>query len=302
MVPCCIIGAVHGLGAGCGCDQGAGQAAAERALAWVRERSWGGGFAPGWSVTLNFHPDRLAGERTVLERMALEGVYRSQFVTGTSNGGLTAFEGGDRWRWESRMFGQAYDRGPVCAWPVYGALDWTGTAVGAAPRFGSSFFRLGAEVMGRSTFCYPDSTFEPSVFGVGERMGLVELAWGAAAGGGGRDVLDEYVEAQVHGPVRWGADVVELVLDPSFRGTWVEEAAGGLGCGLSWHGGFRLEVAELRRHPTYRGSEFVELGEHLSEQGWLTPRLIGDAARSGRYGQQSLKRVWHYLARFGAPR
>lgn len=41
---------------------------------------------------------------------------------------------------------------------------------------------------------------------------------------------DEYVEAQVHGPVRWGADVVALVLDPSFRGIWVEEAAGRLGC------------------------------------------------------------------------
>lgn len=289
-------------GCGGGCDPGQGQAASQGALAWVRERSWGEGCDPGWSVTLNFHPDRRAGAHTVLERMAVEGVYRSQFVTGTSNGGLTAFEGGDRWRWESRMFGGAYDRGPVCWRPVYGALDWAGSAVGAAPRFGSGFFRLGAQVMGRSTFCYPDSNLEPSVFGVGERMGLVELARRAAAGGGGRDVLDEYVEAQVHGPVRWGADVVELVLDPSFRGTWVEEAARGLGCGLSWHGGFVLGVAELRRHPAYRGPEFVELGEHLAERGWLTPRVIGDAARTGRYEPQSLKRVWHYLARFGAPR
>jgi Protein of unknown function (DUF3626) len=32
--------------------------------------------------------------------MADDGVYRSRFETGRSNGGLTAFPGGDRWRWE----------------------------------------------------------------------------------------------------------------------------------------------------------------------------------------------------------
>ncbi|USY17132.1 DUF3626 domain-containing protein [Nocardiopsis exhalans] len=291
----------HGCGCGGGCDGARGQLAAQRALEWVRERSWGGGFESGWSVTLNFHPDRWAGGRTVVERMALEGVYRSQFVTGTSNGGLTAFEGGDRWRWESRMFGGAYDRAPVCSRPVYGALDWADSQVGAAPRFGSCFFRLGPQVAQRSTFCYPDSTFEPCDFGVGERMGLVELARGSVNGGAGRDVLDEYVEAQVHGPVRWGVDVAELVLDPSFRGTAVEEAARGLGCALSWHGGFRLSVGELRRHPAYRGREFVELGERLAVGGWLTPKVVGDAARSGEWEPQSLKRVWHYVARFGAP-
>jgi hypothetical protein len=34
-----------------------------------------------------------------------------------------------------------------------------------------------------------------------------------------RDPLDDYIEAQVHGPVRLDADVEALVLDPSFRGT-----------------------------------------------------------------------------------
>jgi hypothetical protein len=51
-------------------------------------------------VTLHFHPDRLVGGAPILERMAR--VYRSQFETGVSNGGLTACPGGDRWRWESR--------------------------------------------------------------------------------------------------------------------------------------------------------------------------------------------------------
>jgi hypothetical protein len=67
---------------------------------------------PSWRVTLHFHPDRLAAGTPILERMARDGVYRSQFETGTSNGGLTAYPDGDRWRWESRIFAGAYDDGP----------------------------------------------------------------------------------------------------------------------------------------------------------------------------------------------
>jgi hypothetical protein len=32
----------------------------------------------------------------------------------------------------------------------------------------------------------------------------------------------------------------------------------------------------------------------------LTPQIVGAAAREGRHDEQSLKRVWHYLARFGS--
>jgi hypothetical protein len=35
--------------------------------------------------------------------------------------------------------------------------------------------------------------------------------------------------------------------------------------------------------------------------GRLDPRNIGDAARTGGYDPQALKKVWHYLARFGSP-
>ena len=28
--------------------------------------------------------------------------------------------------------------------------------------------------------------------------------------------------------------------------------------------------------------------------------MIGDASRSGRHDEQALKRVWHYVARFGS--
>jgi hypothetical protein len=81
----------------------------EQALQHVRRQSSGGPIESGLSVTLNFHPDAIVSGVTTIECLASEGVYRSQFETGTSNGGLTAFPGGDRWLWESRIFGGAYD-------------------------------------------------------------------------------------------------------------------------------------------------------------------------------------------------
>src|SRR5690606_26952412 len=51
-------------------------------------------------VTIQFHPDWPFRNGTVLEAIAADGRYRSQFETGTSNGGLTAHHGGDRWQWE----------------------------------------------------------------------------------------------------------------------------------------------------------------------------------------------------------
>jgi hypothetical protein len=116
-----------------------------------------------------------------------------------------------------------------------------------------------------------------------------------------RDPLDDYIEAQVHGPVRLEGDVEALVLDPSFRGTRVERAGRRLGCPVEWHGGFQLSTAELRRYPDFRGPEYVQLGIALAEDGQLDPRIIGDASRTGRYDDQDLKRVWHYVARFGSP-
>ncbi|WP_240942024.1 DUF3626 domain-containing protein [Planosporangium thailandense] len=228
--------------------------------------------------------------------MARDGIYRSQFVTGTSNGGLTAHPGGDRWRWESRIFGGAYDDAPDHERPVYGALNFRRNPVGGSPRFGSAHFRLTADTLRRATFCYPDSVFEPSAFGVAAGMSLIALAEADD-----RDALDDYIEAQVHGPVRLDRHVEALVLDPSYRGTAVETAARRLPCPVEWHPGFRLAVEELRRHREYRGQEYVELGAEIAVDGQLDPRVIGDAAGTGRYAEQALKRVWHYVARFGAP-
>ncbi|MEU0403723.1 DUF3626 domain-containing protein [Streptomyces sp. NPDC006197] len=262
---------------------------ARRALAHVAGRSTGDPLDPDLRVTLNFHPH-------FLHRLADEGVYRSQFVTGTSNGGLTARPGGDRWHWESRIFGGAYDAAPAKARPVYGALDFRRRPFGAAPRFGSAHLRLTAAAVERASFCYPDSFLEPGDFGVASRMRLTALAEADE-----QDLLDDYIEAQVHGPVVIGRDVEALVLDPSHRGTEVEEAARRLPCRVEWHGGFRVSVDELRRYPDFRGPEYVELAARIAVDGRLDPRIVQEAAGSGRYDPQDVKKVWHYLARFGAP-
>jgi hypothetical protein len=277
-------------------DLGDGRTPQERALRHVAARSRGPAVDPALRITLNFHPDRLVGGLPILEALARDGTYVSQFVTGTSNGGLTAHPGGDRWRWESRIFGAAYDAEPVRERPVYGGLNFRRQVVGAAPRFGSSHFRLTGAALRRTTFCYPDSAAEPSAFGVAAGMSLIELAEADE-----QDALNDYIEAQVHGPVDLAGDTEALVLDASYRGTAVEAAARRLPCPVEWHPGYRLPVEELRRHPDFRGPESVALGARIAEDGRLDPRIIGDAARTGRHELQDLKMVWHCLARFGAP-
>ena len=258
-------------------------------------RSSGPPVDPSLRVTLQFHPDRLHGGTPILQALASAGVYRSQFETSTSNGGLTAYPGGDRWNWESRIFGTAYDDASPAERPKYGALNFRQRAGGGAPRFGSAYFRLQPEVLRRTTFCYPDSAYDPHDFGVAERMALIALVEHNCPG----DPLDRSIEAHVHGPVRLALDVEALVLDPCYRETEIEVWARALPCPTEWHPGFRLSIEVLRRHPEYRGAEYVELGVALARDGELTPAMIGAAARAGRHELQDLKKVWHYLARFG---
>ena len=99
----------------------------------------------------------------------------------------------------------------------------------------------------------------------------------------------------MHGGVGLATDVEAVVLDPCFRSGPVEVAAGALGCAVEWHPGFRVATAGL--DPAYRGEEHVDLARSLGPV--LTPDLIGRAVASGGHDPQSLKRVWHLLARFG---
>lgn len=272
------------------------------ALSHVRSRSLGEPLDRGLRVTLNFHPDRLVGDVPILRAMARDGSYRSQFETRTSNGGLTAHPGGARWRWESRIFGGAYDATEPALRPKYGALNRLRAPQGAAPRFGSAHLRLAGHTLARTTFCFPDSVFEPEHFAVAERYALTELADRHPAlfpGAEEHDPLDDYVEAQVHGVLDLADDVEAIVLDPCYRDGPVDRDAEALGVPVEWHAGYVLDVETLSAHPPYRGAEFVALGRRLSRDGVLTPCIIGDASRSGEHDEQALKRVWHYVARFG---
>jgi hypothetical protein len=257
----------------------------------VRDLSSGPPVDRSSRITLQFHPDRVARGVPVLRALARDGRYRSQFETGTGNGGLTAYVGGDRWRWESRIFGRAYDDAAPAERPKYGALNFRNRSVGAAPRFGSSYLRLTEDCLDRASFCYPDSVFDPADFGVAARLSLPHKETG--------DPLDDYVEAHVHGQVRLEQDVEALVLDPCYRGTEVEWTAPDLPCPVRWHGGFRLCVTELCAHPEYRGRRIVELGARLAVDGLLDARILGQAVRDG-YDGQDVKLVWHYVARFGS--
>ncbi|MES2523038.1 MAG: DUF3626 domain-containing protein [Gemmatimonadota bacterium] len=266
----------------------------QQALAYVEARSHGGPLDPTLRVTVNFHPASDHRGVPLLRRFAEDGEYRSQFETGTGNGSLSAHPGGERWHWENRLFGGAYDVASDNERPKVGALNYARRATGAAPRFGSAHLRLRTEIAARSTFCYPDASFDPSSFGTATRMSLVDLAAADV-----RDNLDDYIEAHVHGPLRLATDVEALVLDPCFRDTEVQELALRLPCALEWHPGFRLHVDEMALHPAYRGPEYVALGRSLAVDGWLTPAIIELAVRTERHHPQDLKKVWHYLARFG---
>ncbi|TDD59499.1 DUF3626 domain-containing protein [Kribbella antibiotica] len=242
-------------------------------------------------MTLQFHPDWPYRGGMVIDSMVADGIYRSQFSTGSSNGGLTAHPGGDRWRWESRLFTGRYDDAPADTRPVYGAWNRHADPYGGAIRFGSSYLRLRPEVVDRATFCFPDSVYEPTDFG--DQTALPHLC--ALADESELGDLDNAVEAHVHGSVRFSADVEAVVLDPSFAGTAVEAAAARLGCAVEYHPGFRVRAGAI--DPAYRGPHIVALAESLG--GLITPELVGRAARAAIRPAQDFKRLWHCLAHFG---
>ncbi|MCE1178789.1 DUF3626 domain-containing protein [Actinomycetota bacterium] len=259
------------------------------------------------SVVLHFHPGWPFQDRTVLQAIAAAGVYRSQFETGTSNGGPTAYPGGDRWRWESTLFDRKYDDADPQERPVYGAWNRRSDPYGASPRFGSAYLRLRGEVTERATFCWPDSVFEPASVGGPEMLDdLCRLADAAAAGGTPPqsaapdlpfdDPLNDYVEAHVHGGLLLARDVEAVVVDPSDHEAWSHVLAH-LPCPVEAHPGYHVAADQI--DPDYRGPDPVLLAHELG--GVITPARLAAAARSGEHAPQSIKWLWHCLARFGRP-
>ncbi len=268
----------------------------KQAIDNIRRKSQAPESSTSSAITINFHPDRFTSDnKPILEAMAETGYLQSQFETGTSNGGLTAYPGGDRWRWEQRVFDGAYDAAPNSLRPKYGALNFRNYETGASPRFGSSYFQLKSHLSERTTFCYPDSYFEPEDFAVYTRVSpLIAKALAAKA-----DLLDDYIEAHIHGAISIKDDIECLVLDPIFRASHIEQQALSLGIPINWHNGYELSIEKMSQYPTYRGQSYIELGKRLAQNGKLNAKIIGSAITEQGYDEQDVKKVWHYLARFG---
>jgi hypothetical protein len=271
--------------------------------------AWRPRFARAGRITLNLHPDRITRSgSTVAAGLLADGRYRSQWVTGISSGSRSALAGGDRHRFERKLFGGVYDGAEPRAveLPVYGSLDLLGDPFGGSPRFGSCFVVLRPGVLDRTTLCVGDSHVAPRDVGTADASWclLAGLAEQAAAGrlldrplgvdalltvlDGRRDELprpsrslDGYVEAQVHGGVDLTTDVEAIVVDPSFSGTEVERdlvaAATRYGFDLRRHPGSELAVDEV---PTdFRGPTMPALARHVARpDGIVDANTIGGAA------------------------
>jgi len=295
-----------------------------RALAHVRARfpePGPAGLFERAPITVSFHPDRLVRDgRTVAECLAAEGVYRSQFETGISNGGL----GGPRADWEERMFPGVYT-GPLGR-PIYGGLNLAGYPDGASPRFGSCHLILSTRVAARATFSHGDSVSAPAVVGTADAFGAIWAALLREVAEEGRALnlaadspdawvsqlavkrtaagraLDNYVEAQIHGGLTLSEDVTAVVADPSFRGTPYEEHLAALSGTLRWSPGFTLAPAEFPAD--LRGPEVPPLAAGIAERygaETLDAEIIGRAAREPGAPLQLIKYLWHILVLLGRP-
>lgn len=307
-------------------------------------------------VALNFHPDRIAADgQMVVEGLLRDGVYRNQFETGISNGGLGAVRDG----FEVRLFAGAYAHSAVspAERPRYGGLDLVGHPDGPCPRFGSCHLRLRREVLDRCSFSFGDSVTEPTAVGTidafepvlaalmeaaeagghtsvlspqGTLLGIEAptpagvvhvLAEGSSARAAAGRALDDYIEAQVHGPVRLADDVEALVADPSFRctriGELLKELASRFGLELSWSPGFQLEAHEVPAE--FPGPEVRVLARRVAADfgdgdDRIDAEVLGRAARAvvthpkqrADHGErtetlQHLKQLWHVLVAYGRP-
>jgi hypothetical protein len=131
-------------------------------------------------VIVHFHPDRI-GTRAVTTAEALleDGHYRSQFETGLSSGGLTAFPGGARDGWEQALFGGAYHTpgSTMGQRPKYGALELIRFPDGPWPRFGSCYLVLMQKVSRRTSFTFMGSE-QPDA---ADRLGTIDAMEGVLA-------------------------------------------------------------------------------------------------------------------------
>ena len=258
---------------------------------------------------------------SVAEGLLRGGVYTNQFVAGLSSGSPSAFPGGERDLWERRLFEGAYHAEGVTSAgrPKYGALDVLHYPDGPAPRFGSCFFLLRADVARRSTFTFGGSHDDGAL----DRVGTLDVMDPVLAallsqlerGGGAFAIpdlsvencltwmaqnlsapfpdpafrplgraLDSFIEVQIHGELRLGDDVELLVVDPAFRDHAVGKVLTAISntyrIPINWHPGYRMPVHEVPDNfPDY---PVRPLAERIAVDGMLDAAIIGAGANSVR--------------------
>ena len=124
-------------------------------------------------VVVHFHPDRLGTTpESVSEGLLADGIYRNQFQTGRSSGGLWPVAGSPRDTWERRLFGGVYhaDGVSLAERPKYGALELVRFSDGPMPRFGSCYLVLRPAVSSRTSFTFAGSE-DPRA---PERLGTID--------------------------------------------------------------------------------------------------------------------------------
>ncbi len=266
-------------------------------------------------VALHFHPDRYTrSNELVIDGLLARGTYVSQYVTGISNGSTTAYPGGQRDLWESRLFGNDYQEGS-CEFdrPVYGALELVTFCDGPAPRFGSCYFLLHPGVLKRITFTYLDSHLGPETKGTVDKfediwcalledaferesaLGLVsirprqllELLQKNLSSSISRSIshpgrnLDHYIEAQVHGTVSLKHDASALVVDSSFAQTKIMQSCQRIAekydLQLLTYPGYSLAPDAVPED--FRGPRMPEFAQRVSPER-VTAANLGSVARS----------------------
>ncbi|KAJ3490200.1 hypothetical protein NLG97_g5829 [Lecanicillium saksenae] len=269
-------------------------------------------------IALHFHPDRPAGGRLVAQALLEDGVYKTQFETGISNGLVAMQSGGPRDEWERHLFHGAYQMEGVTASqrPRYGALDLMRNPDGPAPRFGSCFFVLKPDATKRATFTFGGSQDKPKYQGTADEFdGILaalmeesftrDFALGVDRmrprplysrlcslkddylnlydNGQASHNLDHVVEAQIHGEVLLGRDIEALVADPAFVGTAIGQQlvdmASTYGFQILYHSGFALRTEEIPAD--FRGPTMPSLAERIAGPGGVVDTAcLGRAVQS----------------------
>lgn len=266
-------------------------------------------------VTINFHPDRFSNNgKTIIENLIEQGQYHGQFRTGTTNGGRTAYVGGDRYLWEQRIFFDAYPQ-DVIDRPKYGALNIFRYLDGASVRFGSCFFELKQDIVKRCTFAYGDSSTNPTTLCTSDTFisiiagmfdeflskgKVLDQVFDQAATSHGEIIavlqtprntkdlgrnLDYCIETHIHGDILLDKDIECFYVDGSFQDTFIGAQAEMLcskyGITLCWIPKRQIDIGAIGN--LFRGPKIPVLATKIDslfgKQGFINAELIGQASR-----------------------